>query len=540
MLRSRSSSLFALLGLAERVDIESHYAPGKGWRIRIGPEAFEGGAIDYEAYDRDPRAPTGLTVRAALGPRADLNVVPERVRQRYPVHVVLTEVRGEKRVVHELPPPAWPEPSLQTPVGRVGALARNRYGSPSLKIVWEHRELSASDAWRDLVRVLETLPDGRFVVRGLEHVQMLWEVDPSCGVRPKLPDRREVIKDAAYKRALRVLAETLVRAFDTKGVRERVAALDLPGLIEDLRQVEAEVRQAAALHPLFWPEVEDVLAACGYVCCSHRYWDEWWETYDDGLCGVEFEVRKVWVKEPLRVRSEALAESLTRQGRYASYHEREGVPVRVVARGVRWAGGETERSPHMGLCETLQVVRADTGEALADVDLVLMPYWDDCEADLDVPLPDDRVKSWCLWRVEPEEAMRLLRRQEGTGAEVLGLAVLSGFDDGSWIYEWVRQEEGEDCVDRVGYAGHLVEVLVRRFAPEREREEERYNALLEVREALRAVELEAHWALRRVRKVGERFGEVAELEPVRRLLEQIERELRLDVERYAPQSAVSA
>lgn len=527
---------FALLGLCERVEIESHYAPGKGWRLRLGPEAFEGAPVVCEDFHPDPLGPTGLTVRAVVGPQADLVVSPEEMRQRYPVHVTYTEVRGGEAQTRHLPPPAWPEVSLDTPVGRVGLAARSNLVGRRVRIVWEHRELSAANAWPDLREALLRLPDGEFVARALEPALLLWEVDPASGVRPKLPDRREVIQDAAYRRAVGVLAETLVKAFDADGVRRRVAALGLPAVIEDPDAVRVDLQRAAGLHPLFALRAGDLLALCGYARCAWRAWDAWWEVheYDEGVCGVEFEERAVWAQEPLRVASPVLAESLCRQGRYAVC-DPQGYPVKVRARGVRWAGGEEAQAPWVGVCDVLEVVRADTGETLGAVDLVAVPWGEACDADLDARVPEEGATAWCLWRIDPEAALRLLRRREGAGAEVLGFGVLAGFDDG-WIYEWVTG----DGVNRDAYARHLVQVLARALLPEREREEARYDALRDLADTLVGVRSRAGFALEQLGAIRERFGEVPELRPIERLLRRVQRQLRLDAERYAPRSTLSA
>ncbi|HEY8414556.1 MAG TPA: ATP-binding protein, partial [Thermaerobacter sp.] len=93
--------LFALLGLAEHVVIESRCAGGKGWRVEITPAAFDGAEVPKEPI-RAAGQPTGLTIRARLGERADLWLQTQAVdgvtfRHLFPVHVTLTEIRGGER-----------------------------------------------------------------------------------------------------------------------------------------------------------------------------------------------------------------------------------------------------------------------------------------------------------------------------------------------------------------------------------------------------------------------------------------------------------
>ena len=537
--------LFALLGLAEHVVIESRFAGGQGWRVTITPETFHGAPVPLERFSA-PGEPTGLTLRARLGERADLRLQTRAVdgvtfRHLFPVHVTLTEIRGGERDTTELPAPEWPAESVDTPVGRLavhGWLGRG-WGA-RLYLVWEHRVLMATAGWPDLRQVLEARPGGGYVAEALDGAVLYWAVDPASGVRPKLPDRREVVRDAAYLRAVEALAAALVRAFDAEAVRCQVEALHLPPEIDSPRRVVhrlASVRTA----PIFRLDPEALLEMAGYVQCTWPRYDEWDEEHDlDGLTGLAFYLNRIWVKHPLRVRNRAAAHALCRQGVWAVY-DPAGVEVEIVASGVRWAGGEERGLPLIGVCERLSAVRADTGEILAQLDLLTVAEdeADDLLLRCDPARPDDAQEGLCLWRVEPTAALEALRRRTGMGLEVLGF-VLDVAQQTGRLWDWVATKDGRDTVDADAAAREIIAHVAGQLVPERAREEQRYSDLEALADRLHGLRRDVKSVLEDVQHARKTYPEVGELATLEALLQAASEQLVLPLTSYRPASLPAA
>jgi len=66
----------------------------------------------------------------------------------------------------------------------------------------------------DLIRLGALIAEGSALEEALKHRSVTWLVDPTSGVRPKLPDRDTLIRDQAFVDAMATIAAALVAAAD--------------------------------------------------------------------------------------------------------------------------------------------------------------------------------------------------------------------------------------------------------------------------------------------------------------------------------------
>jgi len=143
--------LFALLGLASDVAIESSSMDGSHWRVRLAPSCFDGAPVAFEELPQAGWA--GLRIAAQLKPEARMDAKfriagyeydQRTFRHHYPLTVLLTETRMGKTTREEIPPDPLSDTYVDTPVGR---LYRQHLGGRDLRLISEHRVLSAHNAW---------------------------------------------------------------------------------------------------------------------------------------------------------------------------------------------------------------------------------------------------------------------------------------------------------------------------------------------------------------------------------------------------------
>jgi hypothetical protein len=214
--------LFALMGLSDQLTLTSYPLDGAPWTATLTRDHWTGTPVDVRWLP--PRAGFhGFRVEAqltaeAVPPRPFQSLV-EEARHFYPITVTYHDRDTDAPAV-EIPAPALPTISVPTRVGSLGIqtppFPRFDFGAAynTLGIVWEHRLLSAHNAYQDLRAVLATLPDGTLVLKALPR-HLVWFADP-VALHPRLPDRREPIQDRTYHAAIRALAEDLVAPFDSR------------------------------------------------------------------------------------------------------------------------------------------------------------------------------------------------------------------------------------------------------------------------------------------------------------------------------------
>ena len=323
------------------------------WRLTVTPDVLVGGPAILSQLSSNGR--TGLSVELHLAPEtADFHFpdLLRRARGYYPFRLVYQDEKGQEQVI---PPQFEWEPDFVLAL-REG-LFHWHHGTwryyRRKEAVWEYRpinsrvvadalaEAAKNHAYPDLARAL------------VDNSHYRWFVNPGCGVRPKLPDRNEILDDPALRKAAANIVEAVVkRVMDIWSeivvdwpdhFRLSDVGRTLPAPAEGIWMAHEE-RLARHLFPLLgWKRVE-------YIEPGSTHW----YAIDEGdgayLERDEEIIIRYHRKAPV-VASEALSLSLNLQGRPTSRSETAHDPP-VAIRGFR---GDPKLSPYVALAEEVRV-----------------------------------------------------------------------------------------------------------------------------------------------------------------------------------------
>ncbi len=477
---------FALLGMAEQVTITSHTEAGS-WTATVTEASFEGEPIETEPAD--PAPTTGLSLHAVLKPSV---AIPHNVgasdwsryryapgfRQFYPITVTLTEIKGQDETARELPVPPIPGWSLTTPVGRiVGDVPRT---SPNhtrhdiaLHWIWEHRLLTHTESSRALLDAMDALPDGPFVVQGLLGADLVVWIDTATqAIRPKLPDRREVIEDIGYEETVQQLAEALVQAANVDAIRAQLAALDLPDTIERVTAVEP-VLATVTLPPNFRWHPEHLLELAGYHRCRYTDFSRLAIYIDDGWTCAR-EEQSVWSKTALAVPDASVADALCQEGHWA-YVDAQASPVVVEFQEYR---GLDSGIFTLGFAS--RIVVTQRGTVLTTLNRWLNHESIDGGQHVRYPgaTPPHTVPQG-VWTIEPR-ALIVQWHHHGIPSEEMHTLLMAVYDaDSALFWEFIRPGT-EDEIDEGAILAKAIEAVAAVFAEDALYSEQRWNALCKI------------------------------------------------------------
>jgi hypothetical protein len=383
--------LFALLGLSERITLTSRLSTRDGWSTTLTRDHWTGTPVSVETLpdlvlDAE-LAPHGFTVDAILNaeatPRRPFRQLLQEARHRYPIRVLFVDLDHPETGPVEVPAPPDPTLAIDTRVGRLAVRpdAPRHSAYYSLEIVWEHRVLSAHNAYHDLRNALHDLPDGDLVLKALPE-QLIWFATPSA-IHPRLPDRREPIEDHTYGTAIRQLAEDVVAAFDAETQRTHCRTLERPPVIRGSQSpdlaaplLEHTALATVALAPFFRSGQPDVLLPlAGYRRCT---WDDFAHihvyevgTIDSPETELDLPRFVLWVRDPLRVTNETMANLLCSIGQWA-IADPDGEAVTLDVEGLALASmGPSD--PPVGLARARAITaQRDDGTIVATFDHLLL------------------------------------------------------------------------------------------------------------------------------------------------------------------------
>lgn len=440
--------LFALIGLSEHLTLTSYPLDGSPWTTTLTRAHWTGAPVDVQWLP--PRGDVqGFRIEAQLTaesvPSQPFQALVERARHFYPITVTYHELDTDDPVV-EIPALARPTVSVPTRVGPIGIMHPQfpAFASAynSLGIVWEHRLLSAHNAYQDLRAVLHTLPDGPLVLKALPR-HLVWFADPAA-LHPRLPDRREPIQNRTYHTAIRRLAEDLVAAFDADGHRAHLQSLERPPLIRDnTAHRDAVPFDQTALATERWPmlftqeDPEVILPLAGYISCS---WNDLgglqvYEvgTFEQPETEANVPVKKIWALAPIRVADASVAELLCRQGQWAAY-DPNGDDLHLVITGMELAPDSPHGSPvSLARADSIQLVRTDGSLVTTFPDLLLDP---DCRV---IDAAHEEYANLLIFTGTPGAI-----RQRLGAADVVGAAALILYEDGA-LYDYLDEDRGLDA-----------------------------------------------------------------------------------------------
>ena len=306
----------------------------RDWSMVLSAENLERGQVDV--YHFDERA-EGMVIEIVLTRKADFvsQGAVTLARGRYPMEVYWVETPKEPEVVKPyelLNRGIWATLKIKG----VGTLEIGKHHGvfDTQYVVWQHAVMKSETfekALRKAAQAHSKLADGMF-----RHINFVLTVDPVSGIRPKLPDRNDLIGDvhldtacqkivkAAMKHMLKPLRPDLWPNrvgnydFEPKGVNDE-------HLKSPLQAIYMEVPKGAMIKKLLqdaWGAPQLIMEHYGYkaIVWDHMQSYNVSTVQDDGY-QIEIEwdqvmnfVRNVPV---MVVDSELIAESLCNQGIYA-------------------------------------------------------------------------------------------------------------------------------------------------------------------------------------------------------------------------------
>lgn len=237
--------LFAMMGLATHTIIESHPRNGRSWKATVNAEAWNGGDIVVEEIERNGNE-VGMTFTFTLKPKVNLGVRRlydvEPLRHYYPIVVKWKNENDGGVFARDLEgvsengeyvsyPPQLPKVSLKTPAGTLYYNGSRAFGTPGVRVIWEHRLLTNTDMSSHIMEYLKEMDP--VLAEFFNRNAYIFVADESKGLSPKLPDRREAIVDDAYHSTAFAVAGALWEVYRDSRIREQIRNLDLPNVVDE-------------------------------------------------------------------------------------------------------------------------------------------------------------------------------------------------------------------------------------------------------------------------------------------------------------------
>jgi hypothetical protein len=442
------------------------------WRLTVTPEVLTGGAAILTELASDGWC--GLSVRLNLADSLaalDLAQLLMRCRGYYPFKLVFRNAAGEEERID--PEYEWqPELVIDLPVGRFEWNSRQWYHRRH-ETVWEYRRISSEAVERALKSAAERQTHPA-LAQALVDAQFRWFIDPACGVRPKLPDRHEILDDLALAQAAQAIVDALVERVLAVG-REATAtwpdrfelkdigqSLQIPAQLLWLRHAD---RIARHLFPaLGWKRVEHLVPA-----------ETRWYAMDEGdgayLDRDEY-LSVSYDRHARTVASEALSISLNLQGIPASMDERASDPL-IAIHGFR---GDPQNSPYVAFAGG---IHAWNGGHLP---WLLIPDMPD-----HIPwIPPEQVNAYrgqpVIFAGSPQDFLKALHNND-TFVNMIALqAIKEDFPDA-----WCGRDSGDVYFDEDQARATITLQVTEAFSPDLLAERKRYYSLVRLANALEEV-----------------------------------------------------
>jgi hypothetical protein len=373
----------------------------------------------------------------------------QRARSLYPFGVVLN-LDGQLQEI--APYRSW-EPEVTLKVPGIGTLEWTlEKTSAYTEVVWMHQAFCALNFRRALSKIQEENPASKIFDRALR-----WIVDPQCGVRPKLPDRNDLIEDVQLTQAVQQIANALTehllhlaeehtRTQDVLTLDYRFKyALGAPGnwkyYVED--EVDSATLNALQNFPT-WLRDPDILAAVltqlGWVENERRRYEKYAVYLNDEnevICD-EDKRQRIYRSLPA-VSSKAVAFTLTQLGRPTHWDPRaEAGRVRIKKLRIH------PKSPQVALCESIQV------EGIGEMPYLLSEDGFADERDgFELAVQERRGKkgytylvSHCPCILFAGTALQFKEWLEKNADWVLNFIAVAQMErDSIWDYDWIGDDE---------------------------------------------------------------------------------------------------
>ncbi|HKI53901.1 MAG TPA: ATP-binding protein, partial [Anaerolineales bacterium] len=322
----------------------------KNWEMTLAPANLERAQVDVQYHEEQV---TGMTITITLTPKADFarQESIQRARGRYPINVVWQELPKDEVAI-------MTEPVLDTvwmvmDIEGIGTLEIGKKNFPISNIqfaVWQHATLK-SDA---LQKALESAAakHSNLAKHVFAHINCVLDVEPASGIRPKLPDRNDLIDDnhldVAAEKIVTEVMEHLLKPLHPglwpNDVNDRSYKITLKEGMEDqmsaLEAVLTEVPEDATIRKIINVGMGTVHAIMYHFGYKHVSWDEiteysYYTVQDDGMqLEMEWQSDGRYVRSTpvMAVSNEVIAQSLCNQGVYAEVMKDVRDRVRILGK----------------------------------------------------------------------------------------------------------------------------------------------------------------------------------------------------------------
>ncbi|HSG44242.1 MAG TPA: hypothetical protein VLA72_13920 [Anaerolineales bacterium] len=310
----------------------------KNWEMTISPENLETAQAEVTYLEEEI---LGMTISIILTEKADFakEHFVQKVRGRYPINVTWQELPKDVTTVKAetiLDAAHWIMLDVEG-IGKLEIGKRHSFSSTQHFVVWQHAIID-SGALRDAL-LNASQKHSRLAHRIFQYINCILDVDSISGIRPRLPDRDDVIEDAhldsAAEKIVTDVMNYLLEPLCPDLWPDRVNGYSYPRVKTDLEPVSKvlfmEVPEDAVIRKVVssgWGLQTEILRHFGYKEIS---WDEvtsysYSTIQDDGMTiEIEWDCLRHYVRNTrvIVVGNEVLAQSLCNQGVYAEVRLRE-------------------------------------------------------------------------------------------------------------------------------------------------------------------------------------------------------------------------
>ncbi|MBI2060694.1 MAG: ATP-binding protein [Nitrospirae bacterium] len=439
--------------------------PGRRWRLTLTPEILSGGPATWENVTAT-EAQSGTRIELTLKPGAialkdeEVEETVRSARAYYPFRLTLNGRVIEPRSRFQ------PLLTVETPAGPAKIGPRPGAYRGGFHAVWEHRvigsEIGGSSAFQNGMQAAAKKCRRPMLAKELMCLHWEWFVSPDCGVRPRLPERSELIDNEALKNACGSLLDAVVTIVE----KAITGAGDLPDKIgamdDDLCKQLGGGLLPKELITGIWHTIWEELIP-GYVRVS---WNnptdfECWYRENNGIM-VRRLGRYFYTRRAVLTSSSDLEQTLNLLGHDTSFIP-GAVSPRVIIRGLR----QSNESPDVALAESIEV------EGIGSIPFILK---DVEEERAEAPYAEDEsgrpleVEKLIVYAGSPEEFIRVLEGGDERFSNAFFLARHYLGDEWEWC-----DVDGEDVsISHGTIREELIEQVTKGFRADRLQATERY------------------------------------------------------------------
>jgi len=322
----------------------------KNWEMTLAPDNLTRAQADVLYHEEQV---AGMTITITLTPKADFanQGSIQRARGRYPINVVWQELPKKEVAITTEPvlEAIWTVMDIKG-IGMLEIGKKNFSGYNVQFAVWQHAILKSDALEKALENAAAKHSD--LAKQIFSHINCVLNAEPASGIRPKLPDRNDLISDHHLDTAAEKIVTDVMEHL-LKPLRPELWPNDVNDRSYRLTHKEGVTDQMSAIEAIFMEVPEDatirkvvnvgmgtmhaIMRHFGY---KHISWDKITEyshytVQDDGMqLEMEWESDGHYVRSTpvMAVSSDVLAQSLCSQGVYAEVTKDVRDRVRIVGK----------------------------------------------------------------------------------------------------------------------------------------------------------------------------------------------------------------